>query len=179
VGWGFTVYSTYPPSASEAFDQSICERFQAYIEFNLRFTVDEPFGETIPLNIEYIRFPFASILDARTYFRAKHGWPGKYETSILRNHEHHDMRHGIFVVIDEETMKTWGEAPGPVLEIPTRSRRLTAIEKEDEYPASAEKEDDIVIKVIKVDYDEECDGVVFSTASRAKDSPYSTVFMDI
>jgi hypothetical protein len=40
--WGFTVYSTYPPSASEAFDQSICERFQAYIESNLRFTVDEP-----------------------------------------------------------------------------------------------------------------------------------------
>jgi hypothetical protein len=76
--WGLTVYSTHPTSASEAsteeaFDKSVCERFQAYLESNLRSTVEEPYGEKIPLDIEYIRLPSASIAEARKNFHAGHG----------------------------------------------------------------------------------------------------------
>ncbi|RDL36323.1 uncharacterized protein BP5553_05675 [Venustampulla echinocandica] len=94
--WRFTIYRTYPTSTStsaseasteEAFDKSVYERFHAYIESNLRFTVEELYGEKIPLDIEYIRLPTASIPEARTHFCAKYGWPQQYETGILRNHE--------------------------------------------------------------------------------------------
>lgn len=111
--WGFTVYCTYPAFTSttstneaEEFNTRVCERFKAYVEANLRLNIEERWGITIPLEIEFIRLPAASVAEARTHFRAKYGWPAEYETGVLRNNEFHDMRHSTFVVIDEETIKT-------------------------------------------------------------------------
>ena len=165
--WGFTVYSTYPTSVSEAseeeeaLDKRVCERFQAYIESNLRFAVEEPYGVKIPLDIEYIRLPSASIAEAREHFRAKCGLPEKRETGIVTNLVHYGMRYGVFVVIDEETMKTLLDAPV------------------DLSPAPGEKEGDVVIKVVDVTYDEACEGIVFATRARGplpKDSPHNITF---
>lgn len=86
--WGFTVFSTYPASTEEAFDKQVCERFQARIGSSLRFTVNGPYGLNIPLDIEYIRLPSASIPEARRHFRAKYGFPEKHERGILRDHAH-------------------------------------------------------------------------------------------
>lgn len=111
--WGFTVYCTYPAFTSttstneaEEFNTRVCERFKAYVEANLRLNIEERLGITIPLEIEFIRLPAASVAEARTHFRVKYGWPAEYETGVLRNNEFHDMRHSTFVVIDEETIKT-------------------------------------------------------------------------
>jgi hypothetical protein len=115
--WGFTVYSTYPitisPSASsgETLNKRVCERFQAYFNSNLRFSVEDLYGEKMPLDIEFNRLPSVSTTEARVRFRAKYSWPEKHEMGIFRNHEHHDLRHGVFVVIDEETMKALLDAP--------------------------------------------------------------------
>jgi hypothetical protein len=70
--WEFTVYATYASSSGsppdEAFDRNIYERFQSCIEAYLRANVEELYGVKIPLDIEFIRLPGASILDARTHF---------------------------------------------------------------------------------------------------------------
>ncbi|RDL39423.1 uncharacterized protein BP5553_03763 [Venustampulla echinocandica] len=165
--WGFTVYTTYPipstatstleASTDEAFDKSVCERFQSYIAAYLRFEAEKPYGVKIPLHIEYIRLPSASLYDARTHFRAKYGWPVKYqEGKEERTHEHHDMRHRYFVVINEETIKTLFDAPEAIAKI---RRGL-------DYREVTEKEDEIVITVVQVDYNEACEGIIFATASR-------------
>jgi hypothetical protein len=174
--WGFTVYNTYlsvSTSASEAsteevFDKKICERFQAYIESDLRFTVEEPYGVKIPLDIDYIRLPSANISEARTHFRAKYGLPKKHEVGIIPSHEHYDMPHIIFVVIDEETVKMLLDAPEAIQEIPAGSK----------YWSATRKVDDIAVKVVDVDYGEDCEGIQFAAAGRwtPKDSPHSITF---
>jgi hypothetical protein len=187
--WDFTVYSTYPTSTAttlspgsteEAFDKIVCDRFQAYIESNLRFTVEEPYEEEIPLGIEYIRLPSASIQDARAHFRAKYGWPEKHEGYMVGGgtQEHRDLRHALFVVIDEETMSTWNEAPDVLVKVPRGSRYEDAEEIIDHYWEKTEREDRIVVKVVDVDYDETCEGIQFAAAGRGtkKDSPHSLTF---
>jgi hypothetical protein len=108
------VYCTYASPrklfqgvSEDVFNKSVCDRFQADIESNLRFTVEQRYGERIPLGIEFIRLPSASTQDARAHFRAKYGWPERYEKSLYGgSQEHNDMRHSLFVAIDEETLST-------------------------------------------------------------------------
>ncbi|PVH75360.1 hypothetical protein DL98DRAFT_518660 [Cadophora sp. DSE1049] len=169
--WAFTVYIISPSAvepAVDTLDKKTQEKFQAYIKANLRFDVDEPFDEKIPLDIEYISRRSASILETRTHFRSKYGWPKEYETGIFRNHEHHDMRHRYFVVIDDKTMTTLQDAPDAVSEIP----------KGGDYWDASKGEDGIVIKIVDADYDEACDGIQFAAAGRGtpKDSPNSITF---
>jgi hypothetical protein len=98
----------------------------------------------------------------RKHFRAEYDWPKKHETGILRNQVHDEVRHGIFVMIDEEMVKTLLDAQMAILEIPVGSI----------YWFVTEKEADIAIKVVEVDYDEECEWIQFAAAGRAtpKDS---------
>jgi hypothetical protein len=63
------------------------------------------------LDIDFNRLPSVSITEARAHFRANYGWPEKHETGIFGNREHYGMRHGVFVVIDEETMEALLDAP--------------------------------------------------------------------
>jgi uncharacterized protein YjlB len=65
----------------------------------------------MPLDIDFNRLPSVSITEARVRFRAKHGWPEEHETGIFKNREHHGIRHGVLVVIDEETMKALLDVP--------------------------------------------------------------------
>jgi hypothetical protein len=168
--WGFTLYSTYPAfsSVNETFDKKVCDKFQAYMESYIRFNIEEPYGVKVPLDIEYIRLPSASIPEARRHFRAKYGWPEKHKTSILRTHLHWGMRYNVFIAIDEETMKGFLDAPEAISEMPVGMS----------YEDATKKEDEFVVKVVDVDYDEACEGIVFSTSSRRapKDSPYSITF---
>lgn len=78
------------------------------------------------------------------------------------------MRHRYFVVIDDETMTTFQDAPDAVSEIP----------KGEDYWDVSRREDDIVIKIVDADYDEACDGIQFAAAGRGtpKDSPNSITF---
>lgn len=62
--WTFTVYiisTSAVETAGDTLYKNLQEKFQAYIESNLRFCIEEPYDEKIPLNIEYINLPSASI----------------------------------------------------------------------------------------------------------------------
>lgn len=176
--WGFTVYCTYPTFASDnsncissttssdevqaeedEFYTRVCGRFKAYVEAGLRLGIEIPFGITIPLEIEFIRLPSATVAETRSHFRAKNGWPSGYETGPERTNEFNDMRHSNFVVIDKKTIETIFEAPDVLQTIP---------EGEDWYYywQATRGEDVIVITVVDVCYDEACEGRVFATKVR-------------
>ncbi|KAG4431567.1 hypothetical protein IFR05_012942 [Cadophora sp. M221] len=170
--WAITVYivtsSAVEPAGDDTLDKKAQEKFQAYIKTNLRFDVEELNDKKIPLDIEYISRPAASILETRTHFRSKYGWPKEYETGVFRNHTHHDMRHRYFIMIDDETMTTLQDAPDAVSELPRGG----------DYWDVSKGEDSIVIKIVDADYDEACDGIQFAAAGRGmpKDSPHSITF---
>ncbi|KAM3085339.1 hypothetical protein ACMFMG_002422 [Clarireedia jacksonii] len=160
--WIFTVYTTYSMTSftstgsverptDEESSKSVCGRFQSCLEAYLRLKVEEPYGVSVPLDIEYIRLPSASINDARTHFRASHGW-----TDGNRAHEFSGLRHSYFIVLDEGILNTMTTVFGATATTDVGLR----------YMDLKNVEDNIVVTVVDADYDEACEGVIFATASR-------------
>lgn len=162
--WGFTVYCTYPvskptptPDEAEAIDTRVYERFQAYIEAHVRFAIEKRYGVKIPLDIGFVRIPSASIAEVRAHFRAKMEWVERDSSRILQaEQKHHGMRYSLFVVIDEETMTTLLDAP----------QAITELEKDKTYEEATKRDDEIVIKVVDVGYEEACEGLLWSISGR-------------
>lgn len=176
--WAFTVYTTFPvfsfsnstneKPTDEEFNFWVCERFQSYIESYLRLKVEKPYGVKIPLDIEYIRLPSASIADARKHFRAKNGWPEPYRPLLRTEHSSFDYRKTYFLIIDEETTDALFEAPDA----------LKKLRKSSSYEDQTKGEDTVVVYFVDADYDEESGGEIFSTSCRrpTKGSSNCTTF---
>lgn len=162
--WGFTVYCTYQaptstasPDEAQAIDTRICRRFQAYIEACLHFAIEARYGVKIPLDIDFIRLPSASIAEAREHFRAGMEWVARDPTRILQpQQKHHGMRYSLFVVLDDETIGTLLDGPPAI----------TALEEGENYEDATKEEDGLVIKVVDVGYEEACGGILWSISGR-------------
>jgi hypothetical protein len=163
--WGLTVFTTYPRISSTAisetnteasFHKNICARFQSYITAYLRFNIEDLYGVKIPLGIQYIRLPSASIQEARTHFRWKHRRPEINQEPAPTDEERNDMAHSYFLIIDEEAMIILMNAPSAI----------TTLRKLEEYMKMTVLEDEIIIKVVDVEYDEHSGGEILGESVR-------------
>ncbi|EPE30326.1 hypothetical protein GLAREA_13049 [Glarea lozoyensis ATCC 20868] len=164
--WEFTVYTTYSATASttdhepltgDALDTAVNSRFQSYIQAYLRFNIEEPFDLKIPLKIEFIRLPRATLDGARMHFRDSTGWPVTSELREQRWDEgHNSMRYNYLIILDDETLTTLLNAPPAITTLPNT----------EDYFQTTKQEDNIVIKIVDVHYDESCDGEVLAISCR-------------
>lgn len=138
-------------STDEGSHKLVCSRFQSCLEAYLRLQVEQPYGVTVPLDIDYIRLPSASINDVRMHFQARNGWP-KGE----RTHEFFGIRHSNFIVLNEETLNALNELFSAYTEVIGDLR----------YMDWSDNEDNVVLTVVDADYDEACEGIILASASR-------------
>jgi hypothetical protein len=154
---------------SAAFDKFVVDRFQGYLDSYINLNIEDPYAERIweVLDLDYIRLPGATIPEARKHFRGKFGWPAEHETGFGQT-QPLGIRYHMFVVIDDEGLKSMMEGPKPVFEL----------KKGYYYSELTNGEDDIFVKVVAVNYDEACGGIQFGARARGakKGTPDSLDF---
>jgi hypothetical protein len=182
AGQGIPLKENPPPAAKESktsllarrFDKFVIERFQKYLDSLINVSLAESLASQVAsekvvgveegvnagaelarqiwqkLDVEYVRLPSASISKARAKFRGRHGWPEEFETGLPRSHEHCGLRYRVFVVVDDEGLESL----------------LSGLE-----PAKQTREEDgVVVKTVDADYDEKCEGIIFSDTTKVEGS---------